>query len=112
LSEPCPRVRAALAFLGAGDEVRASAQVHGDLQTQYGAKSDRAVLEAGLEAVFDELYARVHDGVRLDQAFFALLDRTHARLMPVIRAEHARVKAVRRAQQARAQPGASASARG
>ncbi len=108
LSEPAPRVRAALQFLGAGDEARARAQVRCDLQTQHGGRAEGPLFDAEAEAVFDELYARVHDGVRLDQAFFSRLDRTHARLMPRLQAEHARVSALRRTRQPRA-PASSSS---
>lgn len=103
LEEPLERVETALRFIGAGDVPRAAAQVRGELQTQHDAHSDLDLhtdpCEIGpvrdVAPIFEELYARIHGSVRLDQAFFALLDRTHARLAPVIRAERARLQALR-----------------
>lgn len=108
LEEPSKRVEAALRFIGAGDALRAAAHVRGDLQTQHDASHEsdsyrdlRGPTELGfehdVEPIFDELYARIHGSVRLDQAFFTRLERTHARLTPVIRAEQARVQALWRA---------------
>ena len=100
-------MRDALHFLGAGDAERATAQVRGrpanparfsDSGMPIGpARLRDAGFQRDVEPIFDELYARIHGSVRLDQAFFTLLDRTHARLTPVIRAEQARVQALWRA---------------
>ena len=107
LSEPYRRVAAALAFVGAGDVTRAAAQVCRELQTQHADRVDgcsgsaaQQLGGAGFDhdamAVADELYERIHGSVRLDQAFLTRMDRTHYRLMPVIRSEQARVQALRR----------------
>jgi len=107
LERPRASLEAALAFLGAGDVARAAAQVHRDLRTQYAPRPPAAAeeeLDPDTIVLFDELYARVHEGVRIDAAFFARLDRLHARLLPSIRADQARVQALRRAGPARVRP--------
>ncbi|MFT3922738.1 MAG: hypothetical protein QM778_09405 [Myxococcales bacterium] len=98
LARPGECVEAALAFLGAGDPARAIAQIHGELRTQYAPASTEFPEELDRDALTtcDELYQRVHAGIRLDAAFFARLDRTHLRLLPRLRADHARVQALRR----------------
>jgi hypothetical protein len=97
LAEPEKVVARALDWLGARRVDAAVARVREGLRTQHdGAEAQPFPADADTTAVFDELYARVHEQRALDGAFLARLDATHEKLAPLIATADARAKASRK----------------
>jgi hypothetical protein len=96
LSAPAETIERVLAFLGGGRLEPALSQVRSQLRTQHAATRRASGAGRDIEAVADELYARVHAEVPLDARFLEQLHRTNARLAPAIRDAQARVRERRR----------------
>ncbi len=81
VAEPERVVGEVFSFLGDGDAAAGAAAVRRDADARSDAPTPSDVSPADV-AVFDELFARVHEGRAIDGAFVAALNETNDRLAP------------------------------